>query len=474
MQVTLAGYNIDSSLIRALNNPSATPEVISAAYARISRSEKSVTELRGEALAELAKARRSNQTIVFDLGHASVAEHAVFNFDIIGISRLLTDSLETLRFASFTEKSQRYVTFAKDYVVPSELDQPGCQALKEIYCAVLDSLFVEYQASFEALKEYHASRSPELSAQDLDGRAKEDARYILPLATTTQLGMTLNARSLENLLRRLVSHPLREAGELYTELLNQAREVCPSLVRYVEAEPFEGSFQLLETGTPTEAWGDEEPLRLVDSTPDAGDRILAALLYEQSQASWQRCRETVANLSAEARSELWEQVFAGIQPWSKMPRAFELADFILELNISESCWAQFKRHRVGTLIRQKRSLAALPVIPELIRAVGREEHWMELLNGASDLRANLTARSPHLAGYARTNADRVRVLVKMNLREIYHLVRLRSDAHAQWEINRLSHRIVEQLRAVAPQATALLCGKSEFDALAADCSCQKD
>ncbi len=176
MQVTLAGYNIDSSLIRALNNESATPEVISAAYARISRSEKSVTQLREEALAELAKARRSNQTIVFDLGHASVAEHAVFNFDIIGISRLLTDSLETLRFASFTEKSQRYVTFAQDYIVPPELDQPGYQALKEIYCGVLDSLFAEYQASFEALKEYHASRSPELSAQDRDGSAKEDAR----------------------------------------------------------------------------------------------------------------------------------------------------------------------------------------------------------------------------------------------------------------------------------------------------------
>ncbi len=286
--------------------------------------------------------------------------------------------------------------------------------------------------------------------------------------------MTLNARSLENLLRRLVSLPLNEAGELYTGLLNQAREVCPSLVRYVEAEPFAGSLQPLETGTPIEAWGDKEPLRLVDSTPDPDDRILAALLYEQSQSSWQRCRETVANLAAEARSKLWDRFFAGIQPWSKMPRAFELADFTLELSISESCWAQFKRHRVGTLIRQKRPGAASPVIPEPIRAVGREERWMELLNGVSDLRANLTARSPHLAGYARTNADRVKVLVKMNLREIYHLVRLRSDAHAQWEINRLSHLIENSLKTLAPEATAFLCGKSEFPRRAADAKRQKD
>lgn len=474
MQVTLAGYNIDSSLIRGLNCESATPEVISAAYARISRSSKSVSELREEALAELAKARKSNQTIVFDLGHASVAEHAVFNFDIIGISRLLTDSLETLRFASFTEKSQRYVTFSRDYVVPAELDQPRHQALKELYCEVLDSLFAEYQASFEALKAHHASLSPDLGAQDREGRAKEDARYILPLATKTQLGMTLNARSLENLLRRLISHPLLEAKELYSELLNQAREVCPSLVRYVEAEPFEGGFQPLGIDTSSEAFGDEAPLRLVDSTPDADDRILATLLYEQSQASWQRCRDTVANLSAEAKAELWEQVFSGIQPWSKMPRAFELVDFTLELNISESCWAQFKRHRVGTLIRQKRPRAASPVVPKLIQAVGREEIWLELMNNASDLRANLTALSPDLAPYARLNADRVKLLVKMNLREIYHLVRLRSDTHAQWEINRLSHLIEKNLAELAPGATAFLCGKSEFAQRAADLSRQKD
>ena len=45
MQVNLAGYNIDNSLIRKLNTETATPEVISAAYARISRSEKSITEI---------------------------------------------------------------------------------------------------------------------------------------------------------------------------------------------------------------------------------------------------------------------------------------------------------------------------------------------------------------------------------------------------------------------------------------------
>ncbi|MCD8480605.1 MAG: hypothetical protein LRZ88_10565 [Candidatus Cloacimonetes bacterium] len=69
MKLIVAGYNIDKSLIDSLNAATATPEVISAAYARISRSKKQVDELRREALAEVDKARSSNTNIIFEMGH---------------------------------------------------------------------------------------------------------------------------------------------------------------------------------------------------------------------------------------------------------------------------------------------------------------------------------------------------------------------------------------------------------------------
>ncbi len=60
-------------------------------------------ELRKKSLAEVQKARSSNQTIIFDMGHSSIAEHAVFNIDIIGVSRYLTEFIQRSRLASFTE-----------------------------------------------------------------------------------------------------------------------------------------------------------------------------------------------------------------------------------------------------------------------------------------------------------------------------------------------------------------------------------
>src|SRR5512136_943832 len=126
MKIVLAGYNVDSAVLDELrrNSPpreDVTPETLSASYARISRDPRPADELRRAARAEVDKARRSNQTIIFKMGHHSVAEHAVFNLDVMGVSRLAIEEIEKFRLGSYTEKSQRYITLGSDFVVPEEI-----------------------------------------------------------------------------------------------------------------------------------------------------------------------------------------------------------------------------------------------------------------------------------------------------------------------------------------------------------------
>ena len=131
MKVVLAGYNVDRDVLDELKRLAGperldvTPETLSASYARISRDPRPADELRRAARKEVEKARRSNQTIIFKMGHHSVAEHAVFNFDVVGPSRLAIEELERFRLASFTEKSQRYITLGDDFVVPDEVAASG-------------------------------------------------------------------------------------------------------------------------------------------------------------------------------------------------------------------------------------------------------------------------------------------------------------------------------------------------------------
>ena len=156
MKILLAGYNVDYNLLRELKEKSAfgqdiTPETISAAYARISRSPKSVDALRQDARAEVEKARKSNRNIVFEMGHSSVAEHAVFNIDVIGVSRLLVEEIEKFRLCSYTEKSQRYVLFDKDFVVPEEIEQVG---LTDLFVATITMQNDFYHQLYEQLRPY--------------------------------------------------------------------------------------------------------------------------------------------------------------------------------------------------------------------------------------------------------------------------------------------------------------------------------
>ena len=246
MRVILAGYNVDSAVLDELkkNSPSrddVTPETLSASYARISRDPRPVDELRAAARAEVDRTRRSNQSIIFKMGHHSVAEHAVFNFDIIGVSRLAIEEIERFRLMSFTEKSQRYITLGEDFVVPDEIKRAGREALFVSTVKAQNALYHRLYARlkpFVFAKHRQAAADPR-NAVVLDGWAKEDARYVVSLATEGQLGLTANARSLELLIRRFAASGLAEIKALNARLFELAKEVAPSIILFTEPSPFD-------------------------------------------------------------------------------------------------------------------------------------------------------------------------------------------------------------------------------------------
>lgn len=460
MRAIIAGYNVDHSLLAGLDKDQATPEVISAAYARISRSHKDVDELRQEALLEINKTRKSNQTIIFDMGHSSVAEHAVFNIDLLGISRTLTEIIQRSRLASFTEKSQRYVTFERDYVIPEELSKEP--ELREKYTRICELLFEEYASCIEALKSQLARANPNLEARELDTFAKEDARYILPLATKTQMGMTINARSLEVLLRRLSATPTQEAKTLRNLIYMQVYSLAPSLIRYTQAEPDEFVLEqeLKELDLPPFEWSDPLPAaKLISASSNADDVILSNMLFEQGGSDPILWRAQLGAMAPDQKDKLWKRIFHNLAPWQKLPRAFEAMELEYLLQLSECSWSQLKRHRSATLIKGACDDNSPIVIPAAIKACQRERHWSELLNRVREFKARL---QPQIRPYLRLNMECTQIYAKLNLRELYHFTRLRSDIQAQWEIRIVSDAMMNQVKPLAPQAASHLGGKSEY------------
>ena len=243
MKVILAGFNVDLDALKEYKKKDIvlTPESISAAYARISRSPKPVDSLRQESCKEVVKARRSNRTIIFEMGHHSVAEHAVFNFDIIGISRIAIEELEKFRLCSYTEKSQRYVTIRGDFVVPKEFANPD---LFNDYCNIIKVQNDYYKCLYKKisvrnLKRFSGKAISKKQEKILRNLAKEDARYILSMATQTQVGATINARNLELMIRRFASHNLKEINDLGKELYTLVHKIAPSIILFHKANDYD-------------------------------------------------------------------------------------------------------------------------------------------------------------------------------------------------------------------------------------------
>ena len=142
----------------------------------------------------------------------SPLEFAAFTFMVSGISRVTSHQIVRHRVGcNYAQKSQRYVSESGfDYVTPPEIEENP--EAKKAFTKAADLLAKTYNTLRDA------------------GIRKEDCRYILPQACTTQIVMGLNARSLRNFIKlRIAKKAQWEIREVATQMRDRVREIAPTL-----------------------------------------------------------------------------------------------------------------------------------------------------------------------------------------------------------------------------------------------------
>lgn len=150
----------------------------------------------------------------FAKGHHSVFEHPSFTFAISGVSRVLTHQLVRHRIASYSQLSQQRVD-ASDlgFVVPPEIRKDP-----ELAAKYVDAM----RASQRLYGELVDRRIPIGSA-----------RYVLPSAFHTRIVVTMNARSLFNLIeQRACGAEEWEFRQLATMIHRRLVEVAPLIFKW--------------------------------------------------------------------------------------------------------------------------------------------------------------------------------------------------------------------------------------------------
>jgi len=165
------------------------------------------------------KAKEFHEKWVVGYGHASVAEHAVAHLAIEDVSIVASKIIEDTRLASYTEKSTRYVVFDRDkfYRVPCLMESLHARLYAET-CAFLLETYTRLGEPVVAAIKGETPREEKQTERGYETACKAKScdilRYVLPAATLTNIGMTINGRLLEYLITKLLSHPLEEAREV--------------------------------------------------------------------------------------------------------------------------------------------------------------------------------------------------------------------------------------------------------------------
>lgn len=441
------------------------PEVVKAAlFARYSRSSKSVRRLfidefadtlvsSGFAADDPEKARVLFERVFVEYGDDSVAQLGGAHVAVEGISNIATKALERGRLMSYLEQSTRYIRYDKKrnkqylYMTPPEVPDH----LLGAYNSGMDFLFESYRQVVDSVFDFLGGNDVDEPAvrRTIQARALDAARGILPAATVSNVGVYGSGQAYEMLLMRLASSPLQEIRSMGDELHTELVEVIPSFVKRVDRADrghvwidymrstreateslarniFVKSYEPTKTGLV----GDDSTgvyVQLVDWDKDGEEKIISAIVQPHLNISDDDIWRKVLRMGPSQKKEIFETYIGERKNRRHKPgRAFEYANYTFEVVVDYGAFRDLQRHRMLTIDWQTPTTANGYIMPELVSAAGVDSIFSSAMEKSEDLYATLAEHAPDISQYATCMAHRIRFNMKMNARELMHLVELRS------------------------------------------------
>lgn len=156
---------------------------------------------------------------VLSSGHTSIAEHVLFTFAINGISRACSHQIVRHRHCSFSQQSQRYVSFGDNLEVIKPLPIYNNDVLSKKFDDIIESIKSFSKEAKEA------------------GIKAEDIRSLYPNGSTTNIVLSCNLRELMFIAsKRLCKRAQGEVRLLVNLMTNKVVAELPYLNKYLQPQ----------------------------------------------------------------------------------------------------------------------------------------------------------------------------------------------------------------------------------------------
>jgi len=441
-----------------------SPETIAVAFAKTSRSPESFRQI----TAELSKEKSSqfHEKWVVGYGHSSVAEHAVLHIAVENISRLAVECLESNRLASYTEKSTRYQQWgSEDFFIPDEFSNPPENS---IYLETCQKLFQLYKKSLplviEAVEredQEQPGENPGIRERKIRTAAVDVCRFLLPVSAFANVGVTINARSLEHAITKMLSHPLAEVRSLGQEIKAVSQATVPTLLKYAKVQPSlhrtEIAIQRIYENENVDNQSNQYTgAKLISFTPDMEENILIAAITRFVGVTYAQAYSYLLAATNETKLELLQSIFSVLDEHDIPIRESEYGNFIFEIILDQGAYLELKRHRMMTQTPLPFSPKLGYSIPLMIHKAGLVEEYCQSMEIAKDAYFILNKSCPAAASYVLPNAYNRCVVLQTNFRSLIHFIALRTASNAHFSMRRIGHQMADQVKIALPQLGSFL------------------
>ena len=475
-----------------------------ALMSRYSRSDKTMRKIfLDEFVTNPNRGKEFYSKILSEYGDDSVAELGEAQIAVEWISNIAAKKIEDQRIGlSYLEKSSRYIPFDQkvgnmykyyrdDRILKSkyaDLYIESCNHAFDVYSKSIN-LMQKFIAEIEPIDDFvyfdSISKSEKpfsklANGQDIESakkvynstvrsKALDILRNLLPAATLTNLGISGNGRAFEYLLTKLYCSELNELKVLAHLLNSELDCVIPSFIKRVN-EKHGKSLQSFMINTNKEIskltdkyLGNIQPdsspvdVRLIGYTDikDAEVNVVSAILYEHAHG--QSLHDIMKLVKSFPQEKIKEIILAYTKfrgnRRHKPGRAFEMVEYLFEMFTNFGMFRDLHRHRILTIERQLLSTKHGYDIPKEINHSGIEKDFKDCMYLSDNVYQNLAKTMPVEAQYAVNFAYKYPYFIKINLRELYHMIELRTTAQGHPDYRYICQQIYKKINDIHPLLT---------------------
>lgn len=483
---------------------------VGAAFARYSRAAGGFREtFLKEFIDNPDQADKVIERILIKFGDDSVQEFESAFLSMEQISNVATKAIEDKRLAAYIEQSTRYVFYDEKnergeykYYRPRVLIGSG---LDVDYIQTMDAAFDLYSRLIQPMKEYFQRRKPlevasykireeepdrELTLadcrddverktlrmtynQDIRTKTCDTLRLLLPMSTTTNLGVHANGRSLSGILTSLYSSDIGELNELAAKSHEHLNRIMPRYVQRAKRDEYlvqtrrafgklahvlTDELLALDSMWPSEAV--ELGVCSYNRNTREQEMIATMALFEHCHLPISQLYECVHGSSRELVSDIVSRYVGERRTRrDRVGRAFETGypwhfQFLADIG----SFRNLHRHRMCTFQRQafttKHGFMDIP--PEIIEA-GFQDDVLQLVDQVNTLHTRLVSTvGEEEAQYAVLFGHKIRYAMGFNLREAQHLLELRTGKQGHRDYRRLCQQMYHIMIDKAPWVAKVL------------------